>query len=169
MRNPGIIMHASRLNPLSQETGQLGQATAINAQICPHWIVPREPPQPRLVAVELALRLLRHTLCTILRRSTQDLCVFVESSLALCVLVASNERLLAVNTAGSVGVLACCSSVGRVGFAVAHEVVDEGVCVLAGALSGFLLAVSLVVDGGGVFAYAALVQGTLQLVCCVFS
>lgn len=81
----------------------------------------------------------------------------------------SNESFLAINTAGSVSVLACCSGVGRVGFAVAHEVVDEGVCVLACALSGFLQVVSLGVEGRNEVAYAALVQGTFQLVRCVLS
>jgi hypothetical protein len=37
-----------------------------------------------------------------------------------------------------VGVLARCSGVGRVGFAAAHEVIEERVCVLTGALAGFL-------------------------------
>jgi hypothetical protein len=78
------------------------------------------------------------------RSTTKDLCIFVESRLALCVLVASSESSLAINTAsgvggvGGMGGLARCSGVGRVGLAAAHEVVDEGVCVLACALGGFL-------------------------------
>ena len=91
-----------------------------------------------LVTVELALGLLRHALCTILRGSSKHFCVFVEAGLALCVLVAAGQGLLAINTAGGVGSLSCCFSVGRVGLAAAHEVVDEGVGVLAGALGGFL-------------------------------
>jgi hypothetical protein len=94
--------------------------------------------QSHLVTVEFALRLLRHALCTILCRSTEDFCILVESSLTLCILMAAGQSLFAIDTAGGVGGLACCFGVGRVGFAAAHEVVDEGVCVLAGALGGFL-------------------------------
>lgn len=91
-----------------------------------------------LVAVELALGLLRHALCAVLRGSSKHFCVFVESRLALCVFVAAGQGLLAINAAGGVGGLACCFGVGRVGFAATHEVVDEGVGVLAGALGGVL-------------------------------
>jgi hypothetical protein len=94
--------------------------------------------QSSLVAVELALRLLRHALCTVLRGSSKNFRILVEARLALCVLVAAGKSLLAINAAGGVGGLACCFGVGRVGFAAAHEVVDEGVGVLAGALGGFL-------------------------------
>jgi hypothetical protein len=147
MRNPGIIMHA-KSSPSSTSSS--------------------------LVTIELALRLLRHAFCTILRGSSKNFRIFVESRLALCVLVAAGKSLLAINAAGGVGVLACCSGVGRVGFAAAHEVVDEGVGVLAGAFGGFLwvLLVSRwprVVHGRDEVAYTALVQGTFQLVGCVFS
>jgi hypothetical protein len=130
--------------------------------------------QSHLVAVELALRLLRYALCTVLRGTSKNLRIFVEPRLTLCILVAAGKSLLAINAAGGVGGLACCSGVGRVGFAAAHEVVDEGVGVLAGAFGGFLWVLlvsrwSKVVHGRDQVAYTALVQGTFQLVGCVFS
>ena len=126
----------------------------------------------RLIAVELALGLLRHVLGAIFRRSSKDFCILVEARLALCVLVASGQSLFAVYAAGGVGVLACCFGVGCVGFAAAHEVVDEGVGVLACALGGFLwmLLALLLIEGCGWWdAYAALVHGAFHLVGCAFS
>ena len=101
-------------------------------------------PPPHLVTVELTLRLLRHALCAVFGRAADDLCVLVESSVALSILVASSQGLLAVDTAGGVSVLACCFGVGRVGFAAACEVINEGVGVLASALGCFLLVLSVV-------------------------
>jgi len=113
---------------------------------------PHPHPDAHLVAADLALRRIGHALCTIFGRAAKDLCVLVESSLALCILVASGQRLLAVNPASGVSVLACCFGVGRVGFAAAREVVDERVGVLTSALGCFLLVLlvalfSNIVDG----------------------
>ena len=77
-----------------------------------------------LNTIKLLLRLLGDTLCTVLCSATENLCVLVESCLALGVLRATCESLLAIHAASGTGVLTS-SGVCRVGFAATGEGVEE--------------------------------------------
>lgn len=87
-----------------------------------------------LDAVNLPFCLLRYALSAILGCAANGLCVPVEACVALGVLMATSERLLAVDGASGVGVRAGSVCVCGIGLAAAYEVVEEGVGVLACAL-----------------------------------